>query len=224
MVRRASGEGHAAYRVRHTRVLLSIILRVFCCCCCFFFNLIPSLLFDIFFVLSASGWQLVCRPFGWQVPVVWFPVLKPSPFSLQEKSFFVFVVVLLSFFFRERGNVYFLPTFLFSYSILRASGLAAVTVERQSRRCRLQPSLTQPTPANSRHKRTKEPIDTKRLIDFSRDRIHLTRAQLFFYIILSRCCFFPSFTGYFPAGAFQQQTIQPSKCYYFFFFLSFLTT
>jgi hypothetical protein len=38
--------------------------------------------------------------------------------------------------------------------------------------------------ADARRKRTKEPIDTKRLIDFSRDRIHLTRAQLFLFFTL----------------------------------------
>jgi hypothetical protein len=110
----------------------------------------------------------------------------PLFLSLQQEKSFFFLFSLLyylsfSFFlcFRGKGSLFY--TIFFSpYSILRVSGVAAVTVERQSRRFWLQPSLTQPTPANSRQKRTKESIDTKRLIDFSRNRIHLTRAQLFF--------------------------------------------
>lgn len=176
----------AQRRVRHIRVLLFIIFVVFLLLFLFKpFILSLSLLFDIFLcALSASGWQLVCRPFGWQVPVVWFPVLKPSPFSLQQKNLCVdFIIVFFSLSFggeRSRGTIFiiFLIPFcvrLDCWLLFPLNDSHAAVGSTTSRRSNA---------ADARRKRTKEPIDTKRLIDFSRDRIHLTRAQLFLFFTL----------------------------------------
>ena len=75
-------------------------------------------------------------------------------------------------------------------------------------------------PVGAAARRTKEPIDTKRLIDFSKDRIHLS--------IFTSCattiilCFF---TGsirllFFPAAAFRHSTVFQKKifCQSFFIF------